>query len=144
MTTTLTVANRKGGVAKTSTAVSLAHGLALKGKSVLLVDVDPQGHVAPALGLEQEPGLFNLIVAGRTLREVSRQARPDLWVVPGNLRTGTAEAMLVYEKAQLDALAKVLGQKANARPDYVLMDTCPGRITRPREERCFGPTNPLV
>ena len=62
MTKVITVSNRKGGVGKTTTAVSLGHGLALKGKSVLLVDVDPQGHIAPALGLEQEPGLFDLLV----------------------------------------------------------------------------------
>jgi chromosome partitioning protein len=50
MTTVLTVANRKGGVAKTTASVNLAHGLALEGKTVMLVDTDPQGHVAPALG----------------------------------------------------------------------------------------------
>ena len=52
MSKVITVSNRKGGVGKTTTAVSLGHGLALKGKPVLLVDVDPQGHIAPALGLE--------------------------------------------------------------------------------------------
>jgi chromosome partitioning protein len=77
MPTVITVSNRKGGVAKTTTTVTLGHGLTLKGKFVLLVDVDPQGHIAPALGLEQEPGLFNLLVVGRTLREVIRLARPD-------------------------------------------------------------------
>ena len=51
MSKIITVGNRKGGVAKTTTVVTLGHGLALKGKNVLLVDVDPQGHVAPALGL---------------------------------------------------------------------------------------------
>jgi len=102
MTTVLTVANRKGGVAKTTTSVNLAHGLALEGKTGMLVDTDPQGHVAPALGLDQEPGLFNILVAGRLLREMVRQARPNLWILPGNQRTGTAEAMLVYEKANYD------------------------------------------
>ena len=51
----ITVANQKGGVAKTTTAVNLAHGLAFRGKEVLLVDVDPQGQCASALGLRREP-----------------------------------------------------------------------------------------
>ena len=77
----VTVSNRKGGVGKTTTTVTLGHGLALKGKSVLLVDVDPQGHVAPALGLEQEPGLFDLLVAGSSLQNVTRYTRPGLWII---------------------------------------------------------------
>jgi len=74
----ITVCNRKGGVAKTTTCVTLGHGLALKGKKVLLVDVDPQGHIAPALGLEQGPGLFDLLVGGAGLRDIQRQARPNI------------------------------------------------------------------
>ena len=100
MSKVITVSNRKGGVGKTTTAVNLGHGLALKGKPVLLVDVDPQGHIAPALGLEQEPGLFDLLVGSRSLRETVRRARENLWIVPGNQRTATAEAMLIYEKAE--------------------------------------------
>ena len=78
MTKIITVSNRKGGVAKTTTAVSLGHGLALRGKQILLVDTDPQGHVASALGLEQEPGLFDLLVARASLRNVTQEARPRL------------------------------------------------------------------
>jgi chromosome segregation ATPase len=52
---TIAIANQKGGVGKTTTAVSLAHGLSVKGKEVLLVDADPQGHCALFLGLSQNP-----------------------------------------------------------------------------------------
>ncbi|MGD8462934.1 MAG: AAA family ATPase, partial [Anaerolineae bacterium] len=104
MPTVITVSNRKGGVAKTTTTVTLGHGLALKGKSVLLVDVDPQGHIAPALGMEQEPGLFDLLVARTSLRNVTRQARPNLFVLPGNVRTATAQTVLTAERERDDAL----------------------------------------
>ena len=128
--TVITVSNRKGGVGKTTTAVSLGHGLALKGKSVLLVDVDPQGHIAPALGLDQEPGLFDLLVGSRSLEETVRRARENLWIVPGNQRTATAETMLIYEKAEPDTLRKVLGGNASRGPEYIVFDTAPsvGRL----------------
>ena len=130
MSIVVTVSNRKGGVGKTTTTVTLGHGLALKGKSVLLVDVDPQGHVAPALGLEQEPGLFDLLVARASLRNVTRQSRPGLWIVPGNPRTATAQTVLLSEGADCDALAKVIHGRASSGPDYVILDTAPsvGRL----------------
>jgi chromosome partitioning protein len=126
----ITVSNRKGGVAKTTTTVALGHGLALRGKSVLLVDVDPQGHVAPSLGLEQEPGLFDLLVARVSLRNVTRQARPDLWVVPGNPRTATAQMVLIAEGAEADTLTGALQGSVNGGPDYIILDTAPsvGRL----------------
>jgi chromosome partitioning protein len=126
----ITVSNRKGGVAKTTTVITLGHGLALKGKSVLLVDVDPQGHVAPALGMEQEPGIFDLLVGRASLRNVTRQARPGLWLVPGNQRTNTAQTVMIAERAEDNALANVLKGSVNGGPDYIILDTAPsvGRL----------------
>jgi chromosome partitioning protein len=101
-----------------------------EGKSVLLVDVDPQGHVAPALGLTQEPGLFDLLVAGASLRDVARQARPNLWVVPGNPRTATAQTVMVAEGSGSDTLAKAIKRPVDGGPDYIILDTAPsvGRL----------------
>ena len=128
--TVITVSNRKGGVGKTTTAVNLGHGLALKGKSVLLVDVDPQGHIAPALGLEQELGLFDLLVGGRPLRETIRKARPDLWVLPGNPRTATVQTVLIAEGAGDDTLKQAIRGNVNGGLDFVILDTAPsvGRL----------------
>ncbi len=72
MTVTITIANQKGGVGKTTTAVSLAHGLVLQGKKVLLIDLDPQGQCATILGLKPEPGAFNLLVAEQPMSQVIR------------------------------------------------------------------------
>ncbi|HEY77361.1 MAG TPA: ParA family protein [Thermoflexia bacterium] len=123
----ITVANQKGGVGKTTTAVTLAHGLALKHHNVLLVDLDPQGQCAPHLGMEQEPGVFDLLVAELPLRDVVRTTgRPNLWLLPGNKRTKTAETLMVIENRGVDTLQTVLGEKVNgSRLHYLILDTAP-------------------
>lgn len=124
----IAVANQKGGVGKTTTAVTIAHGLALRGHQVLLVDADPQGQVATFLGLRQESGLFDLLVGGRPLADVTRSAdvtdhsRPGLHVVPGDKRTATAQVVMTAESYQLDALAHVLD---GAGAGFVVFDTSP-------------------
>jgi chromosome partitioning protein len=58
---TISVTNQKGGTGKTTSAVTLAHKLALDGYQVLLLDTDPQGHVSSTLGLEKAPGIYRLV-----------------------------------------------------------------------------------
>ena len=60
----IAISNQKGGVGKTTTAVTLAHGLALRGYSVLLVDLDSQGNVADSLGMEAGNDLYRLLFPG--------------------------------------------------------------------------------
>lgn len=130
-TKTITIANRKGGVAKTTTVVTLGHGLALRGRPAVLVDADPQGQLGPSLGLGQEPGLFDLLVGGRPLRNVARLARPDLWLVPGDKRTETAQRVLAAEEAKADTLARAVKGPVNGEdPAYIILDTAPsaGRL----------------
>lgn len=128
MTRILTISNQKGGQGRTTTVVTLGHGLAMRGKRVLLVDTDPQGQVATFLGLRQEPGLFDLLVESQPLADVVRSAdadgyrRPGLQVIPGNKRTATAQVVLVAKGFKLGCLAKTLkGVKA----DYIICDTSP-------------------
>lgn len=123
----VTIANQKGGVAKTTTAVTLAHGLALKNYNVLLIDLDPQGQCSSHLGLEQEPGVFNLLLNRPPMRDVVRTTgRPNLWLLPGNKRTKTAENMMAIEHQSVATLREILEMKVNGeRLHFVILDTAP-------------------
>lgn len=131
------VTNQKGGVGKTTTAVSLAHGLTRKGKAVLLIDLDPQGQAATALGMGPEPGAFYLLTLGRTPQEVGfvqqwvrHTGRENLWLLAGSQETMAAQTVLNaankpvshIREAIIPIMTRALGEKAL---DYVLFDTAP-------------------
>jgi len=122
MATIVTVANQKGGVGKTTTAVTLGHGLARAGRRVLIVDLDPQGHVAFALGLKKSNGLYRLLVDQETLRQVAVNARPNLDIVPSD-KTGEAAKRYV---TTLNFREKVLIRALKgAVYDVIILDTPP-------------------
>jgi chromosome partitioning protein len=125
--TIITVANQKGGVGKTTTAVHLAHGLVLKGHKVLLVDLDPQGQCATILGLKQEPGAFNLLVSELPYNEVIRLTdRPNLYVILGDRKTGTAQTVLSVQRSPIaytNNKLRVPAQQDGIR--YIILDTSP-------------------
>lgn len=127
MTTTITIANQKGGVGKTTTAVNLAHGLALEGKRVLLVDFDPQGQCATILGLKQEPGAFDLLISEESLNRVARTTdRQGLYVVLGDKKTGTAQTVLSVQRSPISYTSDRLVIPAQEDGfDYVFIDTSP-------------------
>jgi chromosome partitioning protein len=87
MTTIYSFINQKGGVGKTTSAVTLGHGLALRSYRTLLVDCDPQGHVSTQLALPKAPGLRRWYYDERPLSEVTVQARENLLVLPGDKST---------------------------------------------------------
>lgn len=121
---TIAIVNQKGGVGKTTTAVTLAHGLAMLGVQVLLVDLDAQGNVADALGLEKCDGLYRLIVESNGRRPVTFSERPGLACILGDKRTVEAKQILAgrnfREYALRDALRKIGGY------DVAILDVAPG------------------
>ena len=127
MTKIIAIANQKGGVGKTTTAVNLAHGLVLAGKSVLLVDLDPQGQCAAILGLKQEPGVFNLLVAELLPNQVVRSTdRPHLFIILGDKKTATAQTVLSVQRARIDYTYQKLEPIARDDGyDYIVLDTSP-------------------
>jgi len=126
----IAVSNLKGGVAKTTTAINLAHGLTLRGKSVLIVDLDPQAHVCAALGLPPESGVYYLLTMGfkphenEFVKQYVRQARPNLWLIPGDQGTSNAQLLLDGRKAPYNAIREALG-RFKSGPDYIILDTAP-------------------
>lgn len=125
--TIITVANQKGGVGKTTTAVHLAHGLVLKGHKVLLVDLDPQGQCATILGLKQEPDAFNLLISELPYNEVIRLTdRPNLYVILGDRKTGTAQTVLSVQRSPIAYTYNKLRDPVQQDGfQYVILDTSP-------------------
>jgi chromosome partitioning protein len=124
------VANQKGGVGKTTSAVNLATALALGGLSVLLIDLDPQGNASTALGVDHPvgtPGSYEVLIGGETLAHhvVPSAEAPGLSVLPATIDLAGAEIELVSMVARESRLLRALTAYLADHPcDYVFLD-CP-------------------
>lgn len=132
MMRTIAVAMAKGGVGKTTTAVSLAGGLASLGKRVLLVDCDTQDQVARFLGVKPPYGLAEFITGSGDGGPVSRndavfRARDNLWVLAGGIQLVELKHWLGEQPREVRQT--VLKQKLVPREgsiDYLIFDCAPG------------------
>tara|TARA_B100000678_G_scaffold223542_2_gene191149 strand:+ start:1873 stop:2652 length:780 start_codon:yes stop_codon:yes gene_type:complete len=123
----ITIANQKGGVGKTTTAINVGTALAATGMRVLLLDFDPQGNASTGLGLpatQREKSTYDLLLDDITLQEAAVHSRvPRLDLIPATVDLSGAEIELIDYDARTHRLNQAI-QRSEDRWDVVLID-CP-------------------
>ncbi|MBQ9942365.1 MAG: ParA family protein [Christensenellaceae bacterium] len=128
MARTIVIANQKGGVGKTTTAVNLSTCLADLGQRVLLVDVDPQGNATSGLGIEKRAlsaSVYSVLIGGAAAKDVILHTQVErLDILPSNIELAGAEVEMVSLMARETILARALAQVADDY-DFILLDSPP-------------------
>ncbi|NPV26812.1 MAG: AAA family ATPase [Firmicutes bacterium] len=123
----MAIANQKGGVAKTTTAVNLGACLAANGRKVLLIDIDPQGNASSGLGVDRQDlkaCVYDILINGIPVEAVIQGTEiPNLYVVPATIQLAGAEIELVSAISREAKLKKAI-ERVRDEYDYVIID-CP-------------------
>lgn len=121
----ISVTNQKGGVGKTTTAINLCAGLALKGKKTLLLDLDPQGNATSGLGIEKNNmGIYDVIIDNEDINSVIMDTQvQNLKIIPSNIDLSGATVEMVALKDRESLLKNALNKVKNDF-DFIIID-CP-------------------
>lgn len=125
----IAIANQKGGVGKTTTAINLATGLAATGRRVLILDLDPQGNASTGLGIDQknrEISSYHVLIGEASIDEAAQETLiPYLSVVPSTVDLSGAELELAMLERRTHRLKEAFRDINAAQPyDFILID-CP-------------------
>lgn len=131
MSRIIAIANQKGGVGKTTTAINLSACLAEAGKKILIVDFDPQGNATSGLGFEKESmdkTVYDLLLGNSSIGEcIIKEVQKNLDVLPSNIDLSGAEIELMDEPGNHILLKKKIDTIRN-KYDYIIID-CPPSLS---------------